>query len=78
MGSCCQYNTKDYSVCQSNYNNCTGIFDIFCPELRNCEKCSTNGLGKGYNTAEFQENIAWFLDDSPGESCATSGKAAYR
>ena len=31
-----------------------------------------------FTPAEFQENIAWFLDDSPGESCATAGKAAYR
>ena len=73
-----------YTVCQSNYDDCkTGL--IGNEEAR----CSTNppffGGGKSsskssevYTPAEFQENIAWFLDDSPGESCATAGKAAYR
>ena len=81
MGSCCSFNSTDYKVCQSNYNDCPPLR----PQCdRECEKCSTRGLNLNgnsselYNPAEFQENIAWFLDDSPGESCATAGKAAYR
>ena len=71
----------NYTVCQSNYDDCNTR------PFGNSERCSTNPpfFGKSsskssevYTPAEFQENIAWFLDDSPGESCATAGKAAYR
>ena len=85
MTSCCTYNTNtanvsiddprvvNYTVCQSNYEDECGFL--------NTAKCSTNTISITKNEsspADFQENIAWFLDDSPGESCATAGKAAYR
>ena len=84
MTSCCTYNTNtanissdprvvNYTVCQSNYDDDCGFL--------NEQKCSTNTIQIKKNEsspADFQENIAWFLDDSPGESCATAGKAAYR
>ena len=27
---------------------------------------------------QFEKRLAWFLDDAPGDACATAGKGAYR
>ena len=75
MSSCCSYNSSDYTVCQSNYDDC-GLIPLGCNE--ECVDCPTRGSTAESSPTEFQEFIAWFLDDSPGESCATAGKAAYR
>jgi hypothetical protein len=75
MATCCKYDKAREQVCQSDY------FDF--NEGLTCKKCSTRGItGFGQvgplSEDQFQEHVAWFLEDAPGIQCATAGKGAYR